>query len=216
MSFRPGVDQSSRADLPSPVESLPDMRAAAKWIIGAMASVGAFTLGGLPLAAVGRVHTPTEAVAFAAGMMIALAGVGVAVWFTAEALVPPVTTMDTFARSDLGSLRNAVAESPEAFFGPFGRSPTDLRQAYAHHFMLASEIRRRLRQERDSDRRAAWSQALEDSAANIALIASLQDRLVQLIHVWQVREALRRARRATMIGACLIVLGIAIALIATS
>ena len=216
MSVRLQDDRAGEAGLPSPLESLPDMRAAAKWIIGAMASVGAFMMGGLPLAVLGRLTTPLQAVGFAAGLMIALAGVGVAVWFTADALVPPVTTMDTFARPELKQLRDAVAESPTAFFGPFGGSPSDLRQAYNRHFTVANHVRRELQQEQDADRRAAWSQAFDDSAANLALIASLQGRLVQLIHVWQVREALRRGRRFTMLGAGLVVVGTTVALIATA
>jgi hypothetical protein len=64
------------------------MRVTAKWIIGAAAAVGAVLLGGAPLAAIGKIHGIGSAAEALAGLVIGLAGVGWAIWHTAEALIP--------------------------------------------------------------------------------------------------------------------------------
>jgi hypothetical protein len=43
-------------ELPSPLDSIDDLRAAAKWMIAAAGAVGAALIGGAPLVAAGQVH----------------------------------------------------------------------------------------------------------------------------------------------------------------
>ena len=82
--------------LPSPLDSVGDMRAAAKWTLAAAGAVGAALIGGAPLVAVGQVHGVLHAVLAGLGLALALAGVGTAIWFTSKVLVPRLITPAVF------------------------------------------------------------------------------------------------------------------------
>jgi hypothetical protein len=117
--------------LPSPLDAVDDMRTTAKWIIGAVAAVGAALLGGAPLAAAGRIHGFGHAAEAFCGLAIALAGVGWAIWHTTDALIPPVTTLTALETPQLAELRAQIAAEPSAFFGSFGGSPAQVQAASA-------------------------------------------------------------------------------------
>src|SRR5882757_6423927 len=62
--------------LPSPLEAVDDLRAAAKWTLAAEGAVGAALISGGPLVAVGQVHGVAHALVAGAGLAVALGGVG--------------------------------------------------------------------------------------------------------------------------------------------
>jgi hypothetical protein len=87
------ADAKSMQDaLPSPLDSVGDMRSAAKWMLAAAGAVGAALISGGPLVAVGQVHGVLHAVLAGLGLVIALGGVGTAIWFTSKVLVPRLMT----------------------------------------------------------------------------------------------------------------------------
>ena len=87
------ADAKSMPDaLPSPLDSVGDMRSAAKWMLAAAGAVGAALISGGPLVAVGQVHGVLHAVLAGLGLVIALGGVGTAIWFTSKVLVPRLMT----------------------------------------------------------------------------------------------------------------------------
>jgi hypothetical protein len=206
VTAEPKTDGAGPVDvLPSPLDAVADMRATARWTIAAAASVGAFALGGTPLAVLGELRNTGDAVAAAAGIVIVLAGVCWSIWRTSEALTPPITTIEALDTAALRPLRDLIAQSPRSFFGPFGNSADDLRREYQRQADIARRLKKELAAEVSPTRRATWEQALRDTQANVDYCARLQRRLLAFVHTWQVREALRRARRhtmaATMVGA---------------
>ncbi|GGM27680.1 MULTISPECIES: hypothetical protein [Micromonospora] len=201
---------------PSPLDAVPDMRATAKWLVAAAAAVGSLLLGVGPLTAVGRVGTAGDALWAFVGLVVALAGVGVGIWFAAEALTPPVTTLATLDTPALAGLRARIGTDPGAFYGPFGDSVTDLRAGVTTHAAAAAQLAILLSQERDPTTRTVLDQALRDAQANERLARQLQRRLLEFVHVWQVRQALRRSRIATLAAMAVVALGAVLFLLATA
>jgi hypothetical protein len=77
---------------PSPDTAVDDMRSTAKWTIAAAGAVGAALISGGPLVAIGQVHDALHAFLAAVGLVIALGGVGLAIWRTSKVLSPRLTT----------------------------------------------------------------------------------------------------------------------------
>ncbi|MGW5136773.1 hypothetical protein [Streptomyces sp. NPDC004135] len=189
--------------LPSPLEAVTDLRAAARWIIAAAGAVGALLLGGGPLVALGKVDDLTGAILVGVGLVISLAGVGWAIWSTSEVLIPPITTFEDLDAPGLQPLRDLIARSPEDFFGPMSRDLAGLRR----HRQIAANFHAALGRETDPRRRAALESALARARRNIERAGVYERRLLALIHVWQIRAALRRARVQTMIAAVVVAFG---------
>jgi len=185
---------------PSPLDAVADMRATAKWIVAAAAAVGSLLLGTAPLAAIGRVQDLYSAALAFAGLGLALSGVGIVIWFTAEALTPPITTLATLSEPRVRDLRLRMARDPAPFFGPFGRNADELQSNAGLHAMAAVNLAVLLVREEDTAHRMVLTQALADANANAALARHLLRRLLEFVHVWQVRRALRRARTIAMVG----------------
>ena len=55
--------QTPGSMVPSPLETVTDLRASAKWILAALAGVGAAMLGGGLLVAIGKIHSFGDPVA---------------------------------------------------------------------------------------------------------------------------------------------------------
>jgi hypothetical protein len=204
--------------LPSPLESVADMRAAAKWILAALAGTGAALLGGGPLTAVGRIHGVGHAVTAYAGLLLSLVGVGWAIWRTADALIPPLTTPRSLESSPLlADLRARIADEPESFYGPFGTSVADLHRALAFHTTVTRNIERLLEREApDGPRRAHLLRKLAESRTATATIHARLRSLGELAHAWQVRAQLRNARLHALAGGALAALGAMVFLSAAS
>ena len=92
-----------------------DMRTAAKWMLAAAGAVGAALISGGPLVAVGQVHGLWHAFLAWLGLVVALGGVGVAIWYTSQVLVPRLTTPNTMRKADeLDGLRTVIANEPRS------------------------------------------------------------------------------------------------------
>ncbi len=89
---------SAYGSLPSPLDSIDDMRSAAKWMLAAAGAVGATLISGGTLVAIGQVHGVWNAFLAALGLVFALGGVGVAIWYTSNVLMPRLTTRPRFVR----------------------------------------------------------------------------------------------------------------------
>jgi hypothetical protein len=214
----PGRTESAGAlaGLPSPLDAVGDMRATAKWIIGAAAAVGVALLGGAPLAAVGRIHGFGSAAEAFGGLALGLTGVGWAIWHTADALIPPATTLATLDTPPLADLRAQIAGEPAAYFGPFGNSAAQVQAACQRFGTAAAQIAVMLAAEPDAGRRAILAQGQADALANAAQASARLRWLLSLAHAWRVRDQLRRARLHTFAGAAVAALGAVLFLVATS
>lgn len=201
----------------SPLDAIPDMRATAKWILAAAAAVGAALLGVGPLAAMGQIQHARAAILAFVGLVTGLAGVGWAIWCTAEALIPPLTTprsLDTDPR--LRELRGHLAADPAAFYGPFGTSMAELQAALALHTRVAANLTASLEHEHDDHRRQVLTNKLTEARTAVDAIGRRIRGLLELCHAWLVRAQLRRARAQTFAGAALAALGVVVFLFATS
>lgn len=201
----------------SPLDSIPDMRATAKWIAAAAAAVGAALLGGAPIAAVGKIHGLADAVMAYVGLAVGLFGVGWVIWHTADALIPPLTTpasLDT--ERQLKSLRDRIDHEPTAFYGPFGASMTDLTATIAFHQKVAANLTVALAAEQNAARQKILADALDGARLAVAAGRQRAFTLLELAHAWQVRAQLRRARLHALVGAGVAAAGVVIFLASTS
>jgi hypothetical protein len=183
------------------------MRSTARWTVAAAAGVGALLLGGAPLTAIGKISGAGPAVLAYAGLVVALGGVGWAVWRTGEALMPRIATLADLDDPDLSDLRATMARDPSAFYGPFGAGPEDLRAAVTFHGTVAANLAVTAAAEADPVRSRVLAQALADARANADLARDLQGRLVEFALAWKVRNAVRRARLHTLAAAAVVALG---------
>jgi hypothetical protein len=213
----PGNGQdTSPAELPSPLDSVADMRSSAKWTIAALAAVGTALLGGAPLSAVGKIHGFAAASLAFGGLVIGLLGVGWAIWQTADALMPIGTTLAALREPELAALRKQIEAEPAAFLGPFGNSVADLEQQCAMWQTAAAKAAIRLTAEQDEIRRRVLAQGVADARANAANASARLRWLLELAHAWRVRAQLRRARAKTFLGAVVAALGGVLFLAATT
>jgi hypothetical protein len=203
------------SELPSPLDAVVDMRTTAKWIIGAAAAVGAALLGGAPLAAIGNIHGVGAAAEAFGGLVIGLVGVGWAIWHTAEALIPPVTTLAALETPQLAGLRAQIDADPAAFYGPFGTSVANVQTAYRRFTIAAGRVAVMLSAEHDPTRQRILAQGLEDASANATQARNRLRWLLALAHAWQVRDLLRHARLHAFIGAAIAALGAVLFITAT-
>ncbi|WP_433796539.1 hypothetical protein [Actinoplanes sp. CA-252034] len=194
----------------NPLDAVPDMRATAKWTVAAFGAVGAALLGAVPPAAFGKIDTVGGVLLAGSGLLLALAGVGWAIWHTADALTPPVTVLSTI--EELPELKAQVDASPRSFFGEFGGSVTELGAARRLHAAAEANFEAALPGESDPARRSAIEQALTAARANASQALALQTRLLEFAHAWQVRAALRRAQVQAAVGAGVTVLGVVLLL----
>lgn len=202
--------------LPSPLDAVDDMRSTAKWTIAAVAAVGAALLGGAPLAAVGKIHGLGSAVEAFAGLALGLAGVGWAIWHTTDALIPPTTTLAALETPQLADLRAQLTADPEAFFGPFGTSPAQVKAAVERYDTAAAQLAVLLAAEPDATRRRVLAQGQADALANAAQAGARLRWLLLLTHAWRVRDQLRAARLQTFAGAAVAALGAVLFVVSTS
>jgi hypothetical protein len=87
--------------LPSPLAAVDDMRAAAKWMLAAAGAVGAVLISGGPLIAIGQVHGALHVFLALLGLILAVGGVAVAIWFTSDVLMPRLTTPSMMLKSEV-------------------------------------------------------------------------------------------------------------------
>jgi hypothetical protein len=216
----PGPDVTSSStpwqSLPSPLDAVTDMRTTAKWIIGAGTAVGSVLLTGAPLAAIGKVHGFGAAVEAFAGLIVALAGAGWAIWQTAEALIPPVTTLADIQTPKFKGLRARIDTDPSAFYGPFGTSVPEVQAAYTRFDRAAAQVAIMLAAEDDPTRQRILTQGLADASANAGQASARLSWLLAFAHTWRIRDLLRRARLQAFIGGAAVAAGAILFVVATS
>lgn len=202
--------------LPSPLDAVVDMRATAKWIVAAAATVGAALIGGGPLTAVGKVHDLGHAIVSFLGLGVSLLGIGWVIWHISDALVPRSTTLATLETRPLENLKAQLEAEPETYFGPFGPTIADLLRHCRQYDTAAANLAVMLAREHDPARQRVLTQGLADARAN-AYIAHRRLRYLQeLIHAWTVRADLRRARVHAFVGFAVAALGAVVFMTATA
>lgn len=198
-------------ELPSPLDSVADLRAAAKWMIVAAGAVGTALIGGAPLVAAGQVHGIGRAVLVGAALVVALTGVGLAIWQTSQVLVPPITTQATLHEPELKKLRDMIDASPADFFGVLARSVDEL----LHYRAVAANLGVLLTATADPAARARieplYRQVLTDAGRAEPYVGWL----LATAHVWQIRAKLRKAQWSLLGGVVLVAVGAAVFLAVT-
>ncbi|WP_405771419.1 hypothetical protein [Streptomyces sp. NBC_01538] len=197
--------------LPSPLDAVPELRAAARWMIASFGAVGAALVGGGPLVAVGKVHGLGEALVAGGALVVALAGVCLAVWQVSRVLVPPITTAATLNTSAVRGLRELVDASPADFFGSAATSVDDL----LRHRTVAANLHRALAAETDPHRRELLRGHLDRAKTNITRTDPFLRWLLAMAHVWQIRTTFHEARRWCLLSVALVATGAVAFLTAT-
>jgi hypothetical protein len=202
--------------LTSPLDTVADMRATAKWIVGAAAAVGAALLGGAPLTAIGKIHSLHAAALAYSGLVIGLAGVGWTIWHATEALTPVLSTSGSFETDPaLAGLRARIDREPGAFYGPWGSDFAALCAARTWQRKIRRSLAALLVGETDEARRHALTAALEQAAQATWAIEQRIRLMQELTHVWLVRAQLQRARVHVIGGAAVTALGIVLFIAST-
>jgi hypothetical protein len=279
--------------LPSPLDSVADMRSAAKWMLAASGAVGAVLISGGPLLAIGQVHGGLNIFLAVLGLVLAVGGVGLAIWFTSEVLVPRLMTPATFRSTpELKDLRDIINAEPGEFFGgvvasrpsdaasdssaerdaakddagpapdsatgtgpaPAKMLPKQLKQLWRNVSEPARQVTAKrpwpaekqhapantsspvsqlferqeaLRQnaaslvrqaaaEKDPNRHEQYRAHLRRVEENGERVGAYVRYVLALGHAWRIKAALQAARRATLIGAVLVIAGAALFFSATA
>ncbi len=197
--------------LPSPLGAVDDMRSAARWTLAAAGGVGAVLISGGPLVAVGQVHGVVHALEAGAGLLVALVGVGLAIWQTSQVLIPRVTTPTILMQPSMAGWRATIDSSPADYFGLVATSVQDLLRYQG----VAVSLARKAAQETDDGLREELEQDLRGVEDDAARAAPYVRWLLAAGHVWRIEADLRRARLATFAGAVLVVAGAVTFFIAT-
>ncbi|MHB9856643.1 hypothetical protein [Streptomyces sp. YIM S03343] len=209
---RESAGQLAGADVGTAVA---DMRAVARWTLMAVAAVGGLLLAGFPLAAVGKIRGRGDLLLAMGGLGLGIAGVFWAIWWTSEVLTPRFTSLRLLDSRALADLRAEIAAAPEAFFGPFGKTAVELEASCRTHATVAVRLTELLGRTSDEGQREALTCALAAAQANVRRSTARRRHLVELVHAWQVRTALRRARVQTLLGSLVVVVGAVLFLLAT-
>jgi hypothetical protein len=184
------------------------MRSTAKWIMGTAGLVGAALISGGPLLAVGQVHGLVHSFLAWLGLVIALGGVVLAIWFTCQVLMPRLTTPDTVRQSpDLASLRARIAAEPAEFMG---FSATTLDGLFTLHGRLreqTAELTLRASREQDDAQRATLQADLARVRGNGEVVDGYVRWVLALGHAWLVRADLERSRAWTLAGGVIVAFG---------
>jgi hypothetical protein len=209
----PGPDgpRAEGGSLPSPLDSVDDMRSTAKWMLAAAGAVGATLLSGGPLVAVGQVHGFWHTVLAWLGLVIALGGVGVAIWFTSQVLVPRLTTPGLVATSPvLAGLREQIAAEPAEFMGFSAISVDGLFRRQDLLRKKTAGLMLQVSRAHGHERRARLEAELQQVQHNRQVVEAYVRWVLALGHAWLVRADLERSRRWTLAGGVVVAVGAAL------
>jgi hypothetical protein len=190
------------------LDSVNDMRSTARWTIGALGAVGGLVLGGLPLAAVGKLNSGNRLWLAFAGLALATLGVLWAVAWTCEVLTPRFTTLRSLDAPGLKGLKARIAAEPDAFLGQLTSTPAELVRAYRLHALVAANLRTALAAEPDPNRRELLTRSLALAQQNSDGCQGRLHALLDLVQAWSVRSALVRARWHTLSGGLMVAAGV--------
>jgi hypothetical protein len=199
--------RSAFESLPSPLSAVDDLRAAARWTLVAAGAVGAALISGGPLVAVGQVHGVAHALIAGTGLVVALGGVGLAIWSTSKVLSPRLTTPATLMSPALAGLRQAIEAEPTQFFGVVATKVDDLLKRQDEQREIAVNLARQVAAEKDPKRHEAMARQLRRVEGNAAWVATYVRWLLALAHVWQMEADLRRSRWVTLVGGVFVIAG---------
>ncbi|MFI1566817.1 hypothetical protein ACH4ZX_27815 [Streptomyces sp. NPDC020490] len=196
------------------------MRATAKWILAALAAVGAVLLAGVPLTAMRSAASTGRLLAALGGLLIALAGIGWALWFTSEALMPRLLSYRDLATPRFAEIAALIDAEPELFLGPSARrgatTLVDFDASRATHRRALAEVTRLLAAETDPTRRQTLAAACRQAAAWVADDYARLSRISALMYAWDVRSSVRRARFHTFVGCGITLVGALCLVLSTS
>ena len=209
----PAQPEASAAtgSLPSPLDAVDDLRSTAKWTLAMAGAVGAVLISGGPLVAVGHVHGTLHALLAGAGLVLAVIGIGLAIWTTSQVLAPRLTTPATLRSRALKGLRRQLDAEPEQFFGVAATSVNGLLM----HKAVAVDLARKLAVAKDPQQRVRIESDLGRARRNAERAAPYVRQLLPLGHAWAVKRALDRSRWCTLGGGVLVVAGAVLFFIAT-
>jgi hypothetical protein len=142
--------------------------------------------------------------------------VGWAIWHTAEALIPPATSLAALEQPHMERLRMQITADPAGFFGPFGNSVAEVEASCRRFDIAAAQLAIMLAAESAPDRQRILAQGLADASANASQARTRLRWLLLLAHAWQVRNLLYRARLHALVGAAAVALGAVLFITATS
>ena len=197
--------------LPSPLDAVDDLRSTAKWTLVTAGAVGGVLISGGPLVAVGHVHGTSHALLAGAGLVLAVIGIGLAIWTTSQVLAPRLTTPATLRSRALKGLRRQLEAEPEQFFGVAATSVNGLLM----HQAVAVDLARKLAVAKDPQQRATIEADLSRARRSADRAAPYVRQLLPLGHAWAVKTALDRSRWCTLGGGVLVVAGAVLFFIAT-
>lgn len=203
LSGQPHPPEGSFGELPSPLDSAEDLRDAAKWMIAAAGAVGTALIGGGPLVAVGKVHGLGDSVIVGVALVVALIGVGLAIWQISQVLVPPLTTQATLSEPSMRKLKEIIDSAPAEYFGVVASGVDDL----LHHRAVAANLGWQAAAETDPGRRAHLEALYRTAQRNAIRADPYVKWLLATAHVWQIRAALRRARWYLLLSVVLVAAG---------
>lgn len=192
-----------------------DMRATARWTIAATSAVGGLLLGGFPLTAIGEIHSARDITLAVCGLVLAMAGVSWAIWSVGEVLTPRFVTLRSLHEPALATLRAEIEADPHAFFGPFGRTAEELERSCRLHATIAARLAAMLAVEENDRTRATLTHKLSAARTNVGNATARRRVLLEYVHAWQVRVALRHARIRSLLASCVVVVGAVLFLLAT-
>ncbi|MEU1899150.1 hypothetical protein ABZ512_12275 [Nocardiopsis dassonvillei] len=215
MSESPTVFPTARHRRSELSSAVSDMRVTARWLTGAMASVGVVLLSAGSLTLPGQVDGVESLLTALAGILVGLCGVGLALWSTSEVLAPRVTVFQDLQSRGARGLRKVISRSPEDFYGPFGTDPETFAREGALRRRVVRSLVEALEAGPDADSAALLRRQLAAAHANLELHRRMRQDILEWVHAWQVRAALRRARWCVMGAALLVVVGIGLTLVAS-
>lgn len=214
----PAPGAAAANDLPSPLTSVDDMRATAKWTLAVVGATGAALISGGPLVAVGQVHGVVHSVLAGVGLACALVGIWLAIWFTSRVLMPRLTTPAVFteqrtsaltgkASLKLASLTEQIDQNPTYFFGELATSVGDLLARRAKTLDAVQKVAEAIAVSGDVTMNAQLQATLARLQSDLARIDAGLNSLLPLAHAWLVEADLRRSRLWTLAGGLLVVAG---------
>jgi hypothetical protein len=192
----------------TPLDAVNDMRTTAKWILAVSGAVGAALISGGSLVAVGRIHGVLNSFLAFLGLVIALGGVALAIWHATQVLMPRLTTSRTLRESPaLADLREQIAREPAEFFGLAAASLDGLFARQNSLRRNAVSLARQVAAAKDPARRAVIQAKLRQVEVNGERLGRYVRWILALGHAWQVKAALERSRRMTLLGGLAVIVG---------
>ena len=177
-------------------------------MLAAAGAVGAVLISGGPLVAVGQVHGLVDTFLAWLGLVIALGGVGLAIWFTSQVLLPRLTTPDTVRASpDLAGLRMQIAAEPAEFMGFSATTVDGLFRRNNRLREQAVALMLTVSQAADDEQRAQFQAQLQQVQRNREVVEVYVRWVLALGHAWLVRASLQRSRRWTLAGGIIVAFG---------